>query len=253
MPHVDNHLPTLQAGSAEWYTVRFSPIAIRERIEHWFAWFALLDETANKAKDPGVARLKLDWWREEVQRMQVQQARHPVAQSLQTYIHDEWKLLQMQRAIDSLEQRILRRRPDSENALLQQCADAYGSRLQLLCNHVAPVLDELGQCLGVCQILQDLPEALAAGHNPLPAETCTQHAIDLDALQHQPVPLALKKHLLSLATGINRARLQSLHKQVSLRPGLRLTAQHLTHAQRKPRTSGSAATGALWAAWRLRN
>lgn len=70
-------------GSPEYYAVRFSPLAERERNALLIAWWRLIEEIAEQPKDPGVARLKLDWWREEVTRLCSGDARHPLAIAMQ--------------------------------------------------------------------------------------------------------------------------------------------------------------------------
>lgn len=47
------------------------------------AWHSLVRSISGEPRDPGVARLKLDWWREELARLRHREARHPVAARLQ--------------------------------------------------------------------------------------------------------------------------------------------------------------------------
>ena len=51
-----------QPGSAAYYVVRFSHPEQQPALARWFVWFDHIDRIAAKASDPGVARLKLDWW-----------------------------------------------------------------------------------------------------------------------------------------------------------------------------------------------
>ncbi len=53
-------------GSAAYYAVRFSPEPGRLRTAQLFAWYRLVQAIADRPGDQGAARLKLDWWREEI-------------------------------------------------------------------------------------------------------------------------------------------------------------------------------------------
>ncbi len=66
------------AGSAAYYSIRFSAQAIRSDVQLVFAWQQLLQELLANATDPGVSRLKLDWWTQELERSMQGDAKHPL-------------------------------------------------------------------------------------------------------------------------------------------------------------------------------
>ncbi len=93
-------------GSPPYYAVRFSPDALRERSAGLLAWFDLVEQVAERPVDPGVARLKLDWWRQEVSNLPRGEVRHPLA----TRLHEEGlgadAVAPMLRILEALDRRL---------------------------------------------------------------------------------------------------------------------------------------------------
>ena len=73
-------------GSDTYYAARFAPKAKRDRLALAFAWTQELAQIRARASDPGVARLKLDWWREELVRAQAGRPRHPLTRHLSQWL-----------------------------------------------------------------------------------------------------------------------------------------------------------------------
>lgn len=91
-------------GSTAYYLVRFSPERLRERQAVLFAWRRELQRLLN-SNDPGVARLKLDYWRNELQPEKLTTSRHPLAQMIRQHLQDQTG--QMIEHADKVEQTIL--------------------------------------------------------------------------------------------------------------------------------------------------
>jgi 15-cis-phytoene synthase len=253
-------------GSGPYYVVRFSDPADHHRLARWFAWFDHIDRVAFRANDPGVARLKVDWWREETALMRQDDARHPLAQALSSQVDDDWQVAQMLRILDATEDRILRRQPRDMAELRQQCCDRQASRLRLLCNdntqpHAA-ALEKLGHFVGMVQCIARLAPEIGDNHVPLPRTVFEKHNLASDTLQ-QPTPLpaliALGDDLLS-AVALSSAELAHLRRQPALHPALRYVAQHrrLARAMAKQgyashrRRFMLSPLGLLWSAKRMR-
>jgi 15-cis-phytoene synthase len=71
------------AGSNAYYAVYFAEPAQRAALLAVLAIQAELVEIRDEVKEAGVARVKLNWWREELGRAFSGQARHPASQALQ--------------------------------------------------------------------------------------------------------------------------------------------------------------------------
>jgi phytoene synthase len=107
--------------------VRFSPVDERERNALLIAWRRQIEEIAEHPTDPGVARLKLEWWREEVARLCAGAARHPLATGLHAAGIDHRALGPMLAIVDAAEDEI--RSPDTRDhaAFIEACRAGQGS------------------------------------------------------------------------------------------------------------------------------
>ena len=75
----------LPAGSAPYYLVRFSPQSLRSALGVLFAWFAEM-EKLHGISDAGVARTRLQWWRDEIARVRRGDASHPLGREMQAHL-----------------------------------------------------------------------------------------------------------------------------------------------------------------------
>jgi len=72
-----------KSGSSFYYSFRFLPELQRQAIIALYAFCREVDDTVDEISDTQLARTKLEWWREEVQRTFKGEATHPVGKSLQ--------------------------------------------------------------------------------------------------------------------------------------------------------------------------
>jgi len=70
-------------GSNFYYATVFETPENKIRLITFHAFLNELYEVIYECKDPGVARIKLKWWQEEIERLFNQQARHPVTRQMQ--------------------------------------------------------------------------------------------------------------------------------------------------------------------------
>lgn len=73
-------------GSNLYYATIFETPKNKKLIITLHAFLYELSDIINECSDPGVARIKLKWWQEEIDRLANKQARHPVAKQMQTCI-----------------------------------------------------------------------------------------------------------------------------------------------------------------------
>ena len=119
-------------GSPAYYAVRFSPEDRRQRSALLLAWHALIDDIASRPRDPGVARIKLDWWRNEVATLAGGQPRHPLAIALRANGLGNDVVAPMHRLIDAAEQTILAGEPQDDAAFAAACRAGDGALFALL-------------------------------------------------------------------------------------------------------------------------
>ena len=70
------------SGSSFYYSFLFLPTERRRAITALYAYCREVDDVVDECTDPGVARTKLAWWREEVARLYEGKPQHPVARAL---------------------------------------------------------------------------------------------------------------------------------------------------------------------------
>jgi phytoene synthase len=75
-----------QSGSSFYYSFLFLPPERRRAITAFYAFCREVDDVVDEIHDPGVASAKLQWWREEVERLKQNTPQHPVTQALQPFI-----------------------------------------------------------------------------------------------------------------------------------------------------------------------
>ncbi len=69
-------------GSNLYYATLFEPDKIKNLIISLHALLYELTDIIYECSDPGIARIKLHWWHEEIERLSKQQPRHPVTRQL---------------------------------------------------------------------------------------------------------------------------------------------------------------------------
>lgn len=70
------------AGSTLYYAIRLAPSSLRDALASVAAWRHEVQSILTDVSDPGVARLKLDWWRDELARTVDGTPRHPLSRAL---------------------------------------------------------------------------------------------------------------------------------------------------------------------------
>ena len=163
-------LTELPAGSAAYYVVRFASPEHRASMGAAFAFAAELDHSIARCTDPGVTRLKLDWWRGEL--ADAERSKHPLIQRLAPLARQEAGLAALQAMLDAAEADVLKRQPENAHDFAAQCEQA-GSLAGLLClasGHAVGGAQPLGRYTAAVSRIQTLGRRLQRDHNPLPRD-----------------------------------------------------------------------------------
>lgn len=166
-------------GSARYYAVRFAQPRDRDLLAMLLLWYDEIRAIAAAPRDPGVARLKLDWWVQELQRLQQQQARHPVSRALQGQSRlDAAAVSLMTQIIDATEAEIASPLLGDDAAFFAACKQTGGSLYRLLATmEAAPsalveaAVDQgtYGEAVERVRFFHDCPHRL-------PADLARQHS-----------------------------------------------------------------------------
>ncbi len=177
-------------GSSLHYALLFSPREAREGLIALHAWRAEVLETVDECSDSGVARIKLDFWREELNRAFAGEARHPAGRALQAAITRHG--LQREGFDDLLEGAAMDVEYDAYpdfRALTVYCHRVGGSVTRLaaaICGATAPadlrLAHDLGMAFPLTAQLRRLRPHLEAGRVYLPEDELDAHGLDREAL-----------------------------------------------------------------------
>ena len=167
-----------QSGSSFYYSFRLLAPARRRAITALYAYCREVDDVVDEVSDPGVARVKLAWWRTEVDAIYDGTPQHPVAIALQDAVR-RYRLPKehLLRVIDGMQM-------DLEKTRYRTFAE-----LEDYCDHVAGVVgllsaeifgyqdartrdyaQKLGVAFQLTNIIRDVGEDARRGRIYLPQE-----------------------------------------------------------------------------------
>lgn len=199
--------PATPPGSSLYYVVRFAPPGQRDRLAALFALRAKWQTQAHSVSDPGVARLQLGWWQEELERLAQGQAKHPALLSLLPVAAEPAFIATFRRLLGTVDHDLRGLQFHSPAELDHYCRDSGGSlvRLMLLSQEVEPDAEwpeSLGRGLRLVELLQQLPQELHRGRCPLPQAWLTQAGVTIGQLHkgHDPAAVKLLDHALQQAS-----------------------------------------------------
>ncbi len=118
----------IRPGSALYYSLLYTPERRRAGAETLHAFAREVTGVPRKCSDPGVARLKLQWWRAELARALAGQPRHPLGSALHA-VHTSLGLdiAQFGEFIDGVETALQWVTPPSPEALTEYHQDVAGT------------------------------------------------------------------------------------------------------------------------------
>ena len=226
-----------KSGSSFYYSFRFLPPQQRQAIIALYAFCREVDDTVDEIADTDIARTKLAWWREEIQRTFHGMATHPVGLALQSALqnfdlHEEYFM----EIIDGMAMD------------LDQFSYPEFKHLALYCHRAASVVglssveifgyqdrktlkyaENLGMALQLTNIIRDVREDAERGRIYLPQDELQQfnvRADDLLALKSSPELIDLLKFQTARAKQYYQQALQMLPEsdRYSQRTGLIMAA-----------------------------
>lgn len=124
--------PATAPGSSAYYSLLFAPPDLRDDLAALLAWRGQLRNILDEVRDPGVARLKLQWWREELERIYGGEPRHPLSQILAPAVaRHALPAAPFSQVADQVESEIPRRQPEDEAGLNRACDHDLGALFEL--------------------------------------------------------------------------------------------------------------------------
>jgi len=181
---------TAASGSSFYYSFLFLDPDRRRAITALYAFCREVDDVVDECSDPGVARMKLEWWRQEVERLFAGEPQHPVTQALSPWLERfDLPREHFLEIIDGMEMDLdIHDYPDFRT-------------LSLYCYRVAAVVglmaaeifgyenrqtrqyaNDLGMAFQLTNILRDVHEDAQRGRIYLPAEDREAHGVSREDL-----------------------------------------------------------------------
>lgn len=226
-----------RSGSSFYYSFRFLPPERRRAITALYAFCREVDDVVDEVTDPGVARLKLAWWRNEIAAVFGGAPRHPVALALAPAVA-AFKLPQehFQAVIDGMTLDLDHNRYLDFATLERYChcvAGVVGLMSAEIFGYAEPATREYARDLGVAfqltNIIRDVGEDARRGRIYLPQDELERHGVTAaDIFQHRITPAfaALMTHQVARARAFYARALAALPSadRRAQRPGLIMAA-----------------------------
>lgn len=256
-------------GSMRYYAWLYTPEPHRDFIAALFLLETELHDTARAPHE--VAHIRLQWWREEIERLGSGKAQHPATQVLQAATHTHIDFRTLDEAALSAAQELANATFETDVELTQYLRGGLGSLFtlaaqQLATTATAQLLDaasQLGTFIRQVETTRDLRQDFHHGRLYLPLSKLDELNIEYEALQNPEWPAAFVQLVKSRSTK-QLAAYQTLkqgllntEKQV-LRPLLVLSDLHarvlqtlvtdpITYTRERPELGSMQK---LWTAWR---
>jgi phytoene synthase len=166
------------SGSSFYYSFAFLSAQRRRAITALYAFCREVDDVVDDSTDDGLARVRLDWWREEVERLYAGRPQHPVTRALAPHLSDyaieRARLLEI---VDGMQMDLEQNRYLDFEGLRLYChrvagvvgmlaANIFGARRESTSRYA----EELGVALQLTNIIRDVGEDARRNRIYLPIE-----------------------------------------------------------------------------------
>ena len=174
-----------QSGSSFYYAFLFLPPERRKAITALYAFCREVDDIVDDAHETSVARMKLVWWRNQVENLYAGKTEHPVMQALAPHIHT-CKLQEdhLYAIIEGMEMDLDCNRYENWSQLRKYCWHAAGVVGELsasIFGHTRPETLQYAQNLGLAfqmtNIIRDVGDDARRGRIYLPRDEMMQYGV----------------------------------------------------------------------------
>jgi phytoene synthase len=177
-------------GSSAYYSLRFSPKELQDDLAAILAWSHQVHAIPEAVSDPSVARIKIQWWRDELGRTFDKEPQHPLSKILRPVLerHELPPALFIGIA-SQVESQVLRCQPADEAELDAACDRDLGALFELIarCHDLSDAsLLESARRLGVfcarVYLIRDSGALARRGQALLPVDRLRAHGLSAESL-----------------------------------------------------------------------
>lgn len=202
------------AGTNFYYSTLFHPTAQKHLLNALFAFLSEFEKLIHGYTDPGITRIKLQWWREEIERLFSGQPRHPLSKQLSNqlqacnltrasfnaYIDHTESLINVTPIISYEDWLVtLQAGPGSIWKIAAQGCAGEDDASILLSGRIGALVSMLAQ-------MQDIRRFLDRGQCPLPAQLMEKHHVHMQDL--------MAENLSQNVTGLFTEMICHIHKDL---------------------------------------
>ena len=230
-----------RSGSSFYYAFLFLPPEQRRAITALYAFCREVDDVVDECKESSVARMKLAWWRTQVDGLFRGEAQHPVMQALAPHIEPFGiEDRQLYAVIEGMEMDLDQLRYPNWAALQKYCwhaAGVVGEMSAGIFGQKSPATLEYARQLGTAfqltNIIRDVGDDARRGRIYLPLEDLERHGVKPSDIMngiHSERFVELMRFETARARDHYRAAMQALPAAArrQQRPGLMMAAIYST-------------------------
>lgn len=180
-----------QSGSSFYYAFRFLEPDRRRAITALYAFCREVDDVVDEVSDENIARTKLNWWREEIERLYAGMPRHPISRALEPHLASfDLSREYFEEIVDGMEMDLdYDSYPDF--ATLSLYCYRVASVVGILSAHIFGYSDrrtlkyahDLGTALQLTNILRDVHEDAMRGRVYIPLDEIRKHDVRPEEFQ----------------------------------------------------------------------
>jgi 15-cis-phytoene synthase len=212
LPLDDSHINrAAPPGSMRYFALLYAPAEKRAAATALFVIDAEIRESAQSVNHD-VAHTRLQWWRQEVDRLVNANAQHPATRVLSTFTDDRRAFTKLHELIAAADMDLARMTYVNEKELRAYCSRSGGAIIELLALLLAPparlddaarlAANRIGALVRATEIIRDVRQDAYDGRLYLPLETTDQHGIKHEQLREKELPATARNVLASLSSQI---------------------------------------------------
>jgi phytoene synthase len=194
-----------------YFALLYAPAEKREAATALFVIDAEIRESAQSVNHD-VAHTRLQWWRQEIDRLVNANAQHPATRVLSAATDDRRAFTMLHELIAAADMDLARMTYENAKELQAYCSRSGGAIIELLASLLAhPVrLDDTGRSAAnrvgalvrTTEIIRDVRQDAYDGRMYLPLEAADQHDLKHEALREKQMPIAARRLLATLAASV---------------------------------------------------